>query len=383
MAGKGIDKGVEKDGKLEEGIPAASGDIADAPARTRGVNLSGWFIPEPWVTPSLFAATGASNDAELQQALGAARYNERMRRHFETFISEDDFRRIASIGLNSVRLPVPWCAFGIQREDDERISVIDYIDRAMEWGACHGISVLLDLATVPGGQGDSNDSPTTPESTAAWHSSANGRHVALDVLERLASRYGDAPALAGIELLDSPVMSARRGVFQVTPGIPIHYLRNFYRDAYELVRAHMPADKAVVFSASGHPERWRHFMRGDRYENVHIDVHLYHYRDETARDITSPRGISDAVARNKRVLREAAATGFPVIVGEWSGAAVLSSASVTPEGRAAYERVFISNQLATFDDAAGWYFQTWKTEKRIPAWDARVALGTLERAMIE
>lgn len=383
MADKDIDKGVEKDGKLEEGTPAASGDIADAPARIRGVNLSGWFIPEPWVTPSLFAATGASNDAELQQALGAARYNERMRRHFETFISEDDFRRIASIGLNSVRLPVPWCAFGIQREDDERISVIDYIDRAMEWGACHGVSVLLDLATVPGGQGDSNDSPTTPESTAAWHSSANGRHVALDVLERLASRYGDAPALAGIELLDSPVMSARRGVFQVTPGIPIHYLRNFYRDAYELVRAHMPADKAVVFSASGHPERWRHFMRGDRYENVRIDVHLYHYRDETARDITSPRGISDAVARNKRVLREAAATGFPVIVGEWSGAAVLSSASVTPEGRAAYERVFISNQLATFDDAAGWYFQTWKTEKRIPAWDARVALGTLERAMIE
>ena len=383
MAGKGIDKGIEKDGKVEEGIPTASGDIAGAPARIRGVNLSGWFIPEPWVTPSLFAATGASNDAELQQALGAARYNERMRRHFETFISEDDFRRIASIGLNSVRLPVPWCAFGIQREDDERISVIDYIDRAMEWGACHGVSVLLDLATVPGGQGDSNDSPTTPESTAAWHSSANGRHVALDVLERLASRYGNAPALAGIELLDSPVMSARRGVFQVTPGIPIHYLRNFYRDAYELVRAHMPADKAVVFSASGHPERWRHFMRGDRYENVRIDVHLYHYRDETARDITSPRGISDAVARNKRVLREAAATGFQVIVGEWSGAAVLSSASVTPEGRAAYERVFISNQLATFDAAAGWYFQTWKTEKRIPAWDARVALGTLERAMIE
>ena len=38
--------------------------------RVRGVNLSGWFILEPWVTPSLFAATGASNDGELQQVLG-------------------------------------------------------------------------------------------------------------------------------------------------------------------------------------------------------------------------------------------------------------------------------------------------------------------------
>ena len=53
------------------------------------------------------------------------------------------------------------------------------------------------------------------------------------------------------------------------------------------------------------------------------------------------------------------------------------------EGRNAYERVFIANQLASFAPAAGWFFQTWKTEKRIAAWDARAALGTLERGMIE
>ena len=351
--------------------------------RVRGVNLSGWFIPEPWVTPSLFAATGASNEVELQQALGSAVYSERLRRHYETFITEDDFRRMALVGLNSVRLPLPWYAFGSQSDAESYISVIDYIDRAMEWAEKYELTVLLDLATVPGGQGDSNDSPTTPASIAEWHSSTNGRHVALDVLDRLAARYGTADALFGIELLDSPTMSIRQNLFTVTDGIPIHYLRNFYRDAYGLVRAHMPAEKAVVISASGHPEKWRGFMRGNQYENVVMDLHLYHYQDENAQDITSPRGISSAIARNKRQIRAAQEAGFPVIVGEWSGAAVLSSASVTPEGRAAYERVFVSNQLATFDVASGWYFQTWKTEKRIPAWDARAALGTLERAMIE
>lgn len=63
--------------------------------------------------------------------------------------------------------------------------LVDYIDRAIEWAAKYDIRVLLDLATVPGGQGDSNDSPTTPEAVAEWHSSTNGRHVALDVLELL------------------------------------------------------------------------------------------------------------------------------------------------------------------------------------------------------
>lgn len=351
--------------------------------RIRGVNLSGWFIPEPWVTPSLFAATGASNEAELQDALGAAEYNERIRHHYETFITEDDFRRMAAIGLNAVRLPVPWYAFGSQSESEVYIPVVDYIDRAFEWGEKYEVRVLLDLATVPGGQGDSNATSTTPESTAAWHSSTNGRHIALNVLERLAARYGARPNLLGIELLDSPVMSTRKGLFATSEGIPRHYLRNFYRDAYELVRMHMANDKLVVFSASGNPAAWKHFMSSSKYVNVGMDIHLYHHRGEHAQEITSPHGLSAALARNRKLIREARLAGFPAIVGEWSGAAVFSNASITPEGRTAYERVFISNQLASFAEARGWFFQTWKTEKRIPAWDARAALGTLERAMID
>lgn len=351
--------------------------------RIRGVNLSGWFIPEPWVTPSLYAATGASNDVELQQAMGSATYSDRLRQHYETFISEFDFNRMSAIGFNAVRLPVPWYVFGSQSDALAHIPAVDYVDRAMEWAEKYDMTVLLDLATVPGGQGDSNESATTPETTADWHSTSNGRHVALSVLGKLAERYGTAPALLGIELLDSPIMSVRRGLFNVTQGIPSHYLRNYYRDAYELVRAHMPEDKIVVFSDSGHPEMWKRFMSGAKYQNVYMDLHLYHYRDDTAVDITSPKGISQAVARNRRLIKEARSCGFPVIVGEWSAAAVMSSSTVTPEGRDAYERVFISSELASFGEAAGWFFQTWKTEKRIPAWDARVALSPLERAMID
>ena len=114
-----------------------------------------------------------------------------------------------------------------------------------------------------------------------------------------------------------------------------------------------------------------------------MDVHLYHYRDDMALDITTPRGLTTAIARNRRLINEANTAGFPVIVGEWSGAAVFTNTSITPEGRAAFERVFISNQMASFAQARGWFFQTWKTEKRIPAWDARIALGTLERAMLD
>ena len=351
--------------------------------RIRGVNLSGWFILEPWVTPSLFAATGASNDGELQQVLGAVAYNERVREHYETFISEADFKRMSAMGLNAVRIPLPWHVFGSQTDRESYISCIDYIDRALEWAEKYEMRVLLDLATVPGGQGDANGSSVTPDIVGDWHSSVSGRAVALETLERLAERYGERDGLLGIELLDSPVMSVRKNLFTVTEGIPSHYLRNFYCDAYEAIRRHMPSRKVIVFSDSGHPGAWKRFMAGDRYQNVVMDLHLYHFRDETAQDITTPRGLAAALGRNKDLIRRATDLGFPVFVGEWSGAAVLAGSSLTPEGRRAYERVFVSNQLATFDDADGWFFQTWKTERRIAAWDARVALAPLERAMME
>ena len=126
--------------------------------------------------------------------------------------------------------------------------------------------------------------------------------VPISVLERLATRYGTHDNLIGIELLDSPIMARRTGLFQMSEGIPSHYLRNFYRDAYELVRMRLSDDKMVVFSASGDPRAWKRFMSGDKYVNVCMDVHLYHYRDEGAVDITSPRGLSSAIARNRTVL---------------------------------------------------------------------------------
>ncbi len=314
--------------------------------------------------------------------MGTAAYNERMRRHYETFVSEGDFRRMAQIGLNAVRLPVPWYAFGSQGSDASYISVVDYIDRAIEWAAKYDIRVLLDLATVPVARAIPTIRPPRRgcRRVAFVHQRPSCRTRRA---RALGHRYGEAESLLGIELLDTPQMSVRKSLFTMTDGIPAHYLRNFYRDAYELVRSYMPEDKIVVFSSSGHPSEWKHFMRGAKYKNVYMDLHLYHYRDEYALDITSPRGLTTAISRNKRELKEAISTGFPVLVGEWSGAAIFANSSVTPEGRNAYERVFIANQLASFAPAAGWFFQTWKTEKRIAAWDARAALGTLERGMIE
>ena len=69
-------------------------------------------------------------------------------------------------------------------------------------------------------------------------------------------------------------------------------------------------------------------MAGDRYQNVVMDLHLYHFRDETAQDITTPRGLAAALGRNKDLIRRATDLGFPVFAGEWSGCLLYTSRCV-------------------------------------------------------
>ena len=119
---------------------------------------------------------------------------------------------MSAMGLNAVRIPLPWYAFGSQNEHESYISCIDYIDRAMEWANKYEMKVLLDLATVPGGQGDSNSSATTSDIVADWHSSANGRATALEVLERLAE---DLKPFATVE--SQPKLEGRNMLMLLAP----------------------------------------------------------------------------------------------------------------------------------------------------------------------
>ena len=69
-----------------------------------GVNLTGWLELESWVTPSLFADSGALDEQALITVLGRKRYAALVEEHRSSFIGASDFVKIASRGFNAVRL---------------------------------------------------------------------------------------------------------------------------------------------------------------------------------------------------------------------------------------------------------------------------------------
>ena len=339
-----------------------------------GVNLTGWLTLESWVTPELFAEAGALDERALMTALGPKRYAEFVRGHRAEFVTREDFVKIAARGFNAVRLQVPWYVYGEQGpEPGPYVGCIEYVDQALEWAEEIGLNVVFALAMNPGAPcGDDGLAPDNADCHVP-------RERVLDVIYALAKRYALRAGFFGIELADDPVVQVRRGL-ALTDGLPIHRLRNYYREAYELIRSAAGDDPVVILPDGGVPGGWGRFMAQRHYVNVWLDCHLDR---PTARvDVSGPSGVRKLVAAHGRYLREARRSGMPVMVGKWSSSLPIPDAQMTPEGRIALERVYTSEQLGAYEKCPAWFFNTWKTSGMLAGWDARVALATFERGMI-
>jgi glucan 1,3-beta-glucosidase len=340
-----------------------------------GVNLSGWLTLEPWVTPELFADSGALDEPTLIRAVGRERYHALVNRHRASFYRQADFLQIAARGFNAVRLPVPWYALG---EDGPNpgpyLGCIDFIDEALSWAEDVGMAVILALKASPGNLRESAGLIRNQESFSEY------RKDLLEVCQGLCERYALRMGFAGIELADDP-LTQTWGLLGVHEGIPLHSLRTYYRRAYEVVRSCAGDDVLVVLPDAGRPDAWRTFMSQKRYHNVWLDCHLFHHADHI--DAAGPSAVRTLVDRSRVHLARARKSGLPTMVGAWSAALPYADATMTPEGQIALARVYVSEQLSAFSSCPGWFFQTWKTSGRLVGWDARVALSSFERRMLD
>ena len=96
----------------------------------RGVNLGNWLVLERWMEPEIFRGTDAEDETWLNRDLPKAELEKCLKKHRETFITEKDFEEIHKLGLNTVRIPVPYFIFG---DFPPYSGCIEYLDRAFDW----------------------------------------------------------------------------------------------------------------------------------------------------------------------------------------------------------------------------------------------------------
>lgn len=123
--------------------PSANYDVD----KIRGVNIGGWLVLEPWITPAIFEEVGdaAVDEWTLTEVLGKENAKDRLLKHWGSFVSQTDFDEIAAAGLTHVRIPVGYWAV-IPLNDEPYVNgQLDFLDRAVFWAQSAGLQVIVDL----------------------------------------------------------------------------------------------------------------------------------------------------------------------------------------------------------------------------------------------
>ncbi|MCL2457339.1 MAG: glycoside hydrolase family 5 protein [Desulfobulbus sp.] len=354
--------------------------------KLRGVNLGGWLVLEKWITPSLFTGLRATDETSYCVELGEAEATRRLHRHWDTFITRDDFAWLALVGVNTVRLPVGHWLFGKDYPYHRAYGETRYpfveggveiVDRVFQWAEEFGLRVLLDLHAAPGCQNGFDNGGIL--GVCEWHTKEEYIQHSLEILEKLARRYGSQPALHGIQALNEPSWD-----------IPTEVLKRYTTEAYHRIRRHCPAERTTVVFHDGFRDfrEYAGFLQAPEFRNVAIDIHRYQcfVRSDLDMDIFGHIRMSAVNLREEveTIVRE---SGYQVYCGEWSLGLDMKVVSLWAEGpfnhalesmdefqMATALRGFAAAQLLAFEQGAGWFFWTYRTETT-PEWSYRDCVG--------
>ena len=354
----------------------------------KGVNLGNWLVLEKWMSPALFEGTTAEDEYYLPRQLSKEVYEARIKIHRAEYITERDFTRIKSMGMDAVRIPVPYFIFG---DREPFIGCVEELDKAFCWAEKYGLQILIDLHTAPESQNGFDNGGIS--GVCKWSQEPDEVEFELSVLERLAKRYGTRPGLWGIEILNEPILEDMWTTMDVAnrykPADPekargsrpntMEFIRSFYLEAYDRIRKYMPDEKYVVIHDAFELKAWKEFMREDKYKNVVLDTHQYLM---VAEALGCEQNVESYTAYIRGTLAkdiEEMQQYFPVICGEWclfnslacgcdtkGGQSVLNGVEgapaevVSPEEKKRIYSALAKEQLDAWKKGSGYFYWSYK-----------------------
>lgn len=166
------------------------------------------------MTPSLFSCAAGDQISELDIASGwgsTTGARAVLERHWDTFINESDFQYLASIGINTVRLPIGYWSLGPTFMQDTPYSeVADVyqnswarVVRTINLAGSVGIGVLVDLHGAPGSQNGQQHSGVSDGATNLFDSPTYINQT-MSVLSYLMKELAHVTNVVGIQILNEP-----------------------------------------------------------------------------------------------------------------------------------------------------------------------------------
>jgi len=195
----------------------------------KGINLGGWL--------SQFAHTRA---------------------HYDSFITEDDIKRISAWGLDHIRLPIDCEAIETE-EGMYKDEGLQYINACIEWCKKHGMRMILDIHKTAG---YTFTNAFGEENSLFTNDALQSRFVSL--WSELARRYGNEKDTVVFELLNEVVEEENSRPWNILA------LR-----AIESIRKYAPRTQIIIGGIEWNSVRAVALLDEPYDENVIYTFHFY------------------------------------------------------------------------------------------------------------
>ncbi|KPM38233.1 Glucan endo-1,6-beta-glucosidase B [Neonectria ditissima] len=334
----------------------------------RGVNLGSQFIIERWMAEDEWKTMGcgSTNDEwACAKAIGQDAADTAFTKHWASWTTKSDISQIASLGLNTVRIPVGFWIRESLIEEGEYYprGGLKYLDRVVGWCKEAGLYVIIDLHGAPGSQTTNEQFTGHSVATPGFYTAENYER-AYKFLEWMTNRIhtnGNYTTVGMLQVLNEPVHT---GPWKAEAA---DMIETFYPGAYQRIRdaeSKLGIAKAdllhIQYMENTQGKAWG---SGDPRTNLtntnytYYDAHRYYSFDKTVPNTKKGyinAACSDNVGANN------------LLVGEWS-LSVNSSVRTSEEfeihnrpDQIEWYSQYWAAQAQAFERAGGWVFWAWK-----------------------
>ena len=293
----------------------------------KGVNFGNWFIQEPWMS---LASVGSFDTGRYTQRRGraamlqnpnlsAAQAEELEQLYLRSYIREEDFRQVARLGMNAVRIPFSY--MNLEEDGALRENAFERLDWAVAMCRKYGLYAVLDLHGAHGSQ--NMDHHSGDDARFDLYGNAENEAKTEALWRAIAAHYRGERTVAGYDLLNEP----RRKPHRYGGRVNFDYYDRLYRAVREEDPDHLIFIECFSFPCNG--ARIRRYG----WENVCMEYHIYNLTPFSQK----------TCLRFYKLLHEWMGFRTPVYIGEWN----------------AYGREKDWQTNFAYFDKMGWSFTSW------------------------
>jgi len=187
-----------------------------APVHLIGFGLGGWLLPEGYMWGLRALDRPWQFERAIEDLIGPDDAAEFWRRYHDNYVTEEDVRAMAAMGVNSLRPALlasrlmpngqpesPPYAFS-----DEGFR---FLDSLVTWSTRHRVGIIWDMHGAPGAQNAENISDSDGEARLWTEPDVYWPRLRA-LWRRIAERYAGNPYIIGYDLLNEPLLRRYEGI---------------------------------------------------------------------------------------------------------------------------------------------------------------------------